>query len=341
MPTYDDDVVASLLAAAGGDVAKAADLLLQDANRVLTHARHTRAEFHAQILDEWGPAIDGLDLLIALVYDAAEEWRSSYGEAELGIRSRRRAALAACTGAINSANDVSALIVRGCGTAAFARWRTLHELNVVARILRISSDDVLERYLDREDLRYHDSVLRLHRAWKDGRLEGSVPREAVLKARDMKVALTNKYGAWFLGDFGWAHELLYESNPAYRERFDLDERPSGPRFSELQAYADLREYALDYIISSTAIHASPALAGFLIHAHREPKAGPSLYGLGFPGSATAVALADVTSWLLEACPDPPDDEFVRWSSVLSALAAKTAEAFQSTNDRLEENLQHE
>jgi hypothetical protein len=136
--------IATALADGKGDLEEAADPILDTANPLLLEARAAREDLRAEILDHWRLRSTDSTMLVSVSLDAGEEWDRRYGDRVFDKRSplHQPTALEQLRTASNTVGyEIIALLSHGLGGGALARWRTLHELRVVARVIARSDDD--------------------------------------------------------------------------------------------------------------------------------------------------------------------------------------------------------
>jgi hypothetical protein len=133
-------------------VTKISTLLLKelkrDAPRMLRERNQERKAFEAQLSQEWGRALNLLEMFIVIAFEAGvkfnEEFRPQAAQDnDLVFEVLTRLHARAC----QVAQEVLVLLRSGFADGAHARWRTLHELAVVAWFVNKTGNDVAERYL--------------------------------------------------------------------------------------------------------------------------------------------------------------------------------------------------
>src|SRR5205823_6426740 len=108
--------------------------------------------------------------------------------------------------------EIVRLIRSGFADGAHARWRTLHEIAVVAQFLGKHGNAMAERYL------LHDAVRACRAAERYAQHSAALGWESIedeeLKAlRTRRDDLIQRFGKPFGTDFGWAAEQLQEGSP--------------------------------------------------------------------------------------------------------------------------------
>jgi len=121
-------------------------------------------------------------------------------------------------------DEIICLLENGFADGAMARWRTLHEIGVVAAVISKFGDDIAERYLAqavesrRAMKKYMDCCADL----------GSRPIGAweVRKIERKYNAAIARYGQTFKSDYGWAAHHLKMTRPTFA---DLEAAAGEPR----------------------------------------------------------------------------------------------------------------
>jgi hypothetical protein len=179
-------VVASALLETEGNPTEAAQIILESPAESLADDRIERERERLGTVGRWRFPLDGLDLLIAYASEAGGLWNDRYGKSAFSEPAYRARALHQLWGlSVTVGYEVLTLLSAGLGLGAFARWRTLYEAQVLARVIGLGDDETALRFLDREDLRNAAATLRWHiGAKRDRRLDrlGCTPSLAVSSA---------------------------------------------------------------------------------------------------------------------------------------------------------------
>ncbi|MBJ7409499.1 MAG: hypothetical protein JHD15_03930 [Phenylobacterium sp.] len=184
-------------------------------------------------------------------------------------------------------DEILTLLENGFADGAMARWRTLHELVVVALLIYDHDDDLAQRYLDHEVVEAWNAAVMYQ--------EVRVPYgDKPYSAKDMaaftadRQAMLDKYGKSFGGEYGWAaHHLGVKA----------------PSLKTLETAAGRVALRSHYKMASYNVHAGPKGIAFRHGAGDNPAAnlaGRSMYGLEEPGCNTAFALAQAAILFVEA-----------------------------------------
>jgi hypothetical protein len=190
----------------------------------------------------WGEALDLFDRFVLASLQCAvehneangqratEEWAHDY---EILIRLHARS----CT----TAREVAALCRAGFADGALARWRTMHECAVVARLFQRHGVALARRFVDHELVSNLKDVrlLRENADWLGIEPIGDEELEDLEKRRAEAVA---RYEPGFAKPYGWASTIA-----------------PGGTFQALEEAAGMKQFRPIYAYASALIHAGPAL----------------------------------------------------------------------------------
>jgi hypothetical protein len=174
--------------------------------------------------------------------------------------------------------EIITLVENGYADGAMARWRTLHEICVVATVISDSGEDLAERYVDHEIIeskRALDEYMICHK------LLGYKPisKRETAHVNQAYDAAIEKYGKDFGAPYGWASAHLKKKRPAFRD---------------LESRADQSFMRSQYKMASYNVHAGSKSMFFRLSMLSEQShvlAGASNAGLDEPGQNTAYTLA--------------------------------------------------
>lgn len=245
------------------------------------------AGFSKRLHDRWRAPIEGLKMLLTISREfgarmneeirASKELRSEKHLVEVLTRSHARAC--------QISEEVICLLGAGFADGAMARWRTLHEVAVVASFVGAHGEDLAERYLLHQNVEskraaddYERFRVRLGREPLDA--------EEIKKLQEAFEALGRRFGKEFLTSYGWAAHHLHLGKP--------------PTFRDVEQAAKIDHLRPYYRMASHPVHANPKGLFFQLGLLRESQillSGPSNAGLVDPGHGTAISLAQVSAAL--------------------------------------------
>jgi hypothetical protein len=283
--------------------------------------RRELAGFRKRLYDRWKAPLEGLRMLLTMsrelgdsVNQEIRQFPDASGRRHL-IDVLARLHARSC----QIVEEIVCLLQGGFSDGAMARWRTLHEVAVVASFVAAHGEDLAERYV------LHEAV-ESKRAADD--YQNCQPRlgyeplaekeiKAVQKAYDTVIA---KFGPDFgKGDYGWAGHHLGKAKPTFKDI----ERAAG--IDHLRAH---------YRMASHNVHANPKGVFFKLGMLAESQvllAGPSNAGLTEPGQCAALSLAQVSTTLGMLQPTLDNNVALQ---MIAQLVHEIAEAFGQAHDRL-------
>ena len=244
--------------------------------------------FRTRLRQRWGKAIDLLRMMIhcsaevlddstaALMRSKARKGRRVFREVLLGIQART----------LRTSAAVAVLLDHGLADEAYARWRTLHELNVIGTFIADNGEDAAMRYRDHEavDLKKR---MDLELAWDSKRISKKQQRKL---RRDYGKALL-KYGKDFRVEYGWA-------SPYLRTKKGTNKRPT---FALLeQAVFGKEDRVPPYKESSLQVHGGRSGLMGLGSSDVQISTGYSNKGLEIPLIHSASSLARTTVLVLDS-----------------------------------------
>lgn len=163
----------------------------------------------------WGKAVDQLNMLRHLVI----EWDGAASELKSGAYANSHTALAlnsVILRAYNVVGEIIALARAGYADGALARWRSLHEICVIAIFLSKQSDKCAQMYLAH-------SIIDELRLVESGDNNGTIGAKSVADEKYLsslkiqKRQLVEIFGPAFAKDLGWASVELGRTKTTFRE----------------------------------------------------------------------------------------------------------------------------
>lgn len=259
-------------------------------------------QFCAGLEDRWGEGFNYLRMLLTSCREMGNEASRRYRRSNARKFLHRRWVMERLhVRACQVSDEIICLLENGFADGAMARWRTLHEVSVVASLIADGDEDLAERYI------LHDAV-EVARQAKDYE-DTQVPLGAKsLSSRQRKVidaeyaAVIARFGPEFSNPYGWASKHLQQKKPT---------------FKDLQIAAGSAGSSSSYKLASFNVHAGARNLFFNLSSIGDefvPIAGRSNAGLREPGELTAYALMLVTSLYID--PGSDLDSIVMMNSML-------------------------
>lgn len=248
--------------------------------------QQTQLAFRERLEVRWGEGLNPLRMLLTVSRELGLEthgkWKRSRAKKD---RHRRDVLLRLHARACQVTGEIINLIESGYADGAMARWRTLHEISVVATLISDNDNELAHRYVAHdavESKRSLNAYLRTHAAL------GYRPpaKREVNRVEWFYNLVLQRFGRAMKNENGWAAELLKKDEPS---------------FADLEAAAGKSRIRAHYKMACQSIHAGiKGITNSLGVLPGNPVivAGPSNAGLQEPGQNTAITLTQVTFTLL-------------------------------------------
>jgi hypothetical protein len=263
-----------------------AERLWEDVGRMLAEHDEVRTGFEHRLQARWRAALDLYEMVLVCCTEAGSDLHdvltrdgSQVSDHPVKLHALTLLHARACM----VANEVFALLRAGYAAGAQARWRTLHEIAVIAFVLGSGTDDLANRFL------LHRHVER----WKEAQCYqencaalGQEPfsQSEMAEFRSDHDAVVGQYERGYERAWGWSKPLF--ASPVH-----------SPNFDDLEKLAGLGHNKPFVKLSHHTIHsgASGTLDVLQLYGRGEVMlAGPSNAGLAEPGHGSLIALHQVT-----------------------------------------------
>lgn len=297
----------------------------EEAPSGLKEVRRDREEFEKRLVQRWKDPLDLLDLSIELNIEAGAEFNRKYrseaarsGDAVFEALTRLHARGCQVSG------EVLVLLRAGFADGAEARWRSLHEMAVVASLIQEHGQELAERYLLHETIQQYKLDREYQRYARQ--LDHEPPHEdnsdQLKEHRDTLIA---RFGKAFGGDYGWAASVIGSERPT---------------MSAIEQHVQLDHMRPYYRMASDNVHANSHGGHFRLGLHSSQQeelllAGPSNLGLADPGHTTAISLLQLTTTLLGT---EADVDCIVAMKVLAELTDEIGETFLRVHRELEASV---
>ena len=217
--------------------------LRQNRKATLALIAFQRKGFEERLQRFWRVPIETLDMFIAAAQqagaDANERGRpKAVKENDIVFEALTRLHARSC----RTGQEVLALIKSGFADGANARWRTIHELAVVANFLAKHGNDAANRYL----LHQHVETLRAANQYNEYYRhlgQRKVPAKEIRRLTATVDKLKQKFGTNYSKEYGWASAALGH--------------PKNLRFRNIEESIDLDFWRPYYKMASHSVHAGP------------------------------------------------------------------------------------
>ncbi len=262
---------------------------LRGRTRRVRDQRRVAGEFRQEVLARWRKPLDAL-LNIILECRAAGLAEVSASQDALQL-----ALTYLWARGVQNALAIETLLEHGFADDADGRWRTLHEVNVVAQFLRKHSGATAQLYIEALAVKNSDNLKKYQQA---ARALGYPvePPSAVAAANAERDAAVAKHGPGFAdGDWGWAAAAISAAKPQSQQK-----KTRRVSFAEVERDVELDKWRAHFGLASHNVHGGPHGAFFRLGngGKMAALAGPTLAGLAEPMHKTAISLVQLTLQLV-------------------------------------------
>ena len=244
------------------------------------------SSFHNNLEDRWGEGLDALRMLLDLSRQLGAQCHDQLATSKRQKGKLVRAAVVRLhVRSCQISAEILVLLENGFPDGALARWRTLHEVSIVATLLNTGGDELAVKYSDHEIVEAKKALDRFmidHEAL-GFRKPSQRDLNATKRSYDRVIA---KYGPSFRHEYGWAAGML---------------KMERPRFIDLQNAAGHAAMHSHYKFASYNVHATARALSLRVGAidYNDPLiSGATNAGLDEAGMKVAVSLALITSFLI-------------------------------------------
>jgi hypothetical protein len=285
-PRIANDVVDQIAASVGRE-------LIRRAPQRVRLIRQEARGFEKRNLQRWRKPFN----LIELLWDVAAEVGGEFNEQERPKIAAQRdfrceALIHIHARAMLVGSECICLMKSGYPDGALSRWRTLHELNVIASFLLDNSHELALRYL----LSFEFQAMKAAKQMKEhaARSKMEPPTDAAILALENRCkSHIRQFGPNIgMGDYGWASETLNKKSPSL---LDLEKAVGLDHWRPRFKWASQHNHGGHRPPGSLLATTESSVPVFAI--------GQSNSGMVDPLHMTAISLANVTISLLISRPD--------------------------------------
>jgi len=207
--------------------------------------------------------------------------------------------------------EILKLLYSGYADGAMARWRTLHEIAVVASFIQGNGEEIAERYMQHASVESYKAALNYEKYRERLGFEPFEQSE-LARLKDVYDEVKKLYGSEFTEEYGWASIIVKKSNT---------------RFADIERSVSIDHLRPYYKLASYNVHANPKGVFFKLGLIPETQillAGPSDFGLADPGQNAAYSLCLLTSALVML---NPNIDAILSLKIMESLTKEAAESF--------------
>jgi hypothetical protein len=275
--------------------------------------------FHERLESRWEKPLGELRMLLTM----AREWgqwayarhKSSKSTGKIVLRDiLTRQHVRAC----QVTDEILCLLENGFADGAMARWRTLHEIAVVAAVISRHGEDIAQRYLAHQAVESKRAMNKYLDCYQQLGYR-PLPAREVRKIDNAYDAAIATYGEPFKSHYGWAAEHLQKKRPT---------------FADLEAEAGRAEMRSHYQMGNDNVHAgikSMYVRLGLVGNYDGLLAGRSNGGLMEPGQNTAHTLTQIS---MVVCMSEPNLDDLVVAEMMRMLRDEIPRSLNAADKRL-------
>lgn len=198
-----DHIAAALDQATQAAADVLAERLRARAPRMLQEHRDFRRGFEQCLQQRWGPALDLYESVRVCCLEAGEDFAKRRSQQADEPDPKLAALTLLHARASLVASEVQSLLRSGHAADAQARWRTLHELAVIAFVLGDHDRDLSERFMRHHQVERHKDALHYQQYCQ---ALGCLPfsDEQMAEIQEQRDEVVARYGTPYKTDWGWA-----------------------------------------------------------------------------------------------------------------------------------------
>lgn len=308
-----------------GVVGQIAGLILEQLKRevpsILRSRKKERTAFEVRLTETWRKPLDLLEMFLTIALEAGDDFNREFRpraskESDYVFEVLTRLHARAC----QITSEILTLLKSGHADGAHARWRSLHEIAVVAFFVQSAGNEIAERYLLHDTIESYKAARQYREHCKALGYE-PLSEQEFNQIESAYQQLVSRFGVAYKENYGWAAPMVDKKKPTFR---DIEEKAG---FNHLRPF---------YKMASHNVHANPKAVFFKLGLYPRGQdillAGPSNTGLADPGHGTAISLAQITVALLGI--EPNIDRLVV-CNILMTLVQEIGEEFLATQKLVE------
>jgi len=176
------------------------------------------AGFRERLAERWGQPLGQLHMLLTMCREWCQWVHKRNVAQESGSKGKELQAILIrlLTRGCQVTDEILCLLENGFADGAMARWRTLHEIAVVAAVIRHYGSDIAVRYLDHQAVESKRKMDKYAMCCKE---LGYKPLSARAQKKIEKayIAAIDRYGKTFKSEYGWAAFHLNNDRPTFAD----------------------------------------------------------------------------------------------------------------------------
>lgn len=307
--------------------------LKQDMHRLFTHESLIITEFKSRLSIRWYDGLVLLQSIITISEESSMEIIDEFLENE-NVNEKYKLIMDVLfklhSRSVQISKEIFTLLMNGFPDGALARWRSLHETNVIFSVLTKNftdidkTYDIVKRFMDYTEIERMKEIKIYKIATPKLNLE-EIGYKEEKEYEKRRLEILDKYGGDFEKPNMWAKPLF----PSNQKKILFYQLEKLARIDKLNPYYNQANYQ---------VHTSPKgiyqSLSFLPDTNQETffNYGQSNYGLSLPGQLTAISLVQITVKLLTL--NSNIDKLVI-SEVLLRMLKDCQDAFDGIQEQIE------
>jgi len=296
---------------------------LKDSSQdMLDEHRLRRISFESRLLLRWRKPINLLRALQVIALESGEEFNKEMNTDVVNDEPDKiKALISIHARACRITDEILCLLRGGFPDAAFARWRTLHELSVLSFFISKNDNELSQRYLDYSVI---DSCKEMKEYVSYQNILGLEPldEKTIKSLKRKRDNLIKKYGKNYIKNYGWATNVFLPKKK--------------PSFKEIEKWVELDHLRPYYTMACNNIHSGAKgnlyNLGLIKNDGSVLLCGSSNYGLAEAGQNTAISLHQICTVLLM---QRTEYEHLVFAKVMEILTHEICEAFVEVQKQIE------
>lgn len=296
-------------------------LLIRRWPEQLLSEKQAHVAFQSRLELRWGAGLNGLRMLLTIAREIGQEHSDRLRRSRAKKNRQRTGVLIQLhIRACQIVSEIILLLENGYADGAMARWRTLHEVSVVALLIAEHGDKLAERYLAHEAVEARN-ILKVHADTFETLGYRPHSKREIDSVEAAYQAALRQYGDKFGDEYGWADGYVRQTRS----------------FAALSEAAGRSHFRAHYKLASHNVHAGVKGITYKLGSLHGGGAfaGASNAGLEEPGQNTAITFTLVTFLLFDAKPKGDDVIILK---LLTDLQDETVKGFVQAGRRLKRDV---
>jgi len=184
---------------------------------ILKAHRKEMKGFENRLHKEWKKPLDLLETFVILAFEAGADFNHKFRKEAAEVQDHVFDALTRLHArGCQIASEVLVLLGSGFADGAHARWRSLHEVAVVASFIKTYGNEVAERYMLHENIESYKAA-NLHQKYYASLGEEPIAEDDYNSVKAFRDELITRFGTPYKNNYGWASSVLNKADPKFTD----------------------------------------------------------------------------------------------------------------------------